>query len=123
MKRRNEVKPNAFENIIGKENLGRHNWLLNIALYSEFGLNRKASKEEIKELLAYNSIIEEYILKHYTKTENIGGEDFMINGEYPNIPVSRWNFYQEHINRVKDKYNILIGNIPVQDSKFIDFQI
>ena len=120
--KRNEVKHNAFEMILGRVNLERHNWLLSLALYGEHNY-RKPKLEELNELLLFNKTIDEYISKHYTKTEIIEGEDFMVYEDYPNIPVSRWNLYKEHINRVKENYVDLLGIGEIINNKLFDFQI
>jgi len=117
MKRRNDVKTRAIEIILGKETLGRRNWLLNVSLYGKHGLNRKATEPEIRELMGYHDKIMARVIEEYKTMEMVDGETCLTSENLPPIPMHKWTNYLEHIERIKDEYN------TPKEQPQVDYQI
>ncbi|MBS3072670.1 hypothetical protein J4477_02460 [Candidatus Pacearchaeota archaeon] len=117
MKRRNNVKPGAFEIILGEEKSNRQKWLISLALYGKYGLKRGATREEIEELMDYHNQIIDKVTEEYRKSDVIDGETCYTSENLPPIPTSRWANYIEHIERIKKDYP------AIQEHPQIDYQI
>ena len=105
-KQRNEIKPSVFEAILGKEKSDRRKVLVPLALYGEYGMKRKATRDEIKEIMDYHNQIMPIILDKYKEMSIVNGEVCCTSENLPPIPLQRWTNYLEHIERIKDDYEI-----------------
>ncbi|GEM_PF-5026754 len=108
---RNEVKPGAFEIILGKEKSDRQKVLITLALYGEYGIGKKAAQREIEELMSYHNQVIPVILSRYKEMEIINGEVCFTSEDMPPIPMQRWINYLEHIERIKEEYKVDSGSI------------
>ncbi|MBS3066544.1 hypothetical protein J4205_01850 [Candidatus Pacearchaeota archaeon] len=105
---RNEVKPGAFEIILGKEKSDRQKVLITLALYGDgkYGIYKKAAQREIEELMGYHNQVMPVILSQYKEMEIINGEVCFTSENMPPIPMQRWTNYLEHIERIKEEYKV-----------------
>lgn len=110
-KRRNEIKPGAFEIILGKEKSDRQKRLITMALYGELDLKRKATKEEIQELMSYHNQIIDIIVEDYQSWDIVDGEACCTSKNLPPIPMHKWTNYLEHIEMIKEEYKVDSGSI------------
>jgi hypothetical protein len=117
MKRKNDIKPGAFELILGKESSNRQKWLISLALYGEFGLKRKATEPEIRELMGYHDKIIARVIEEYKTMEMVDGEACLTSENLPPVPMHKWTNYLEHIETIKEKY------MDVKRQPQIDYQI
>src|SRR3989344_4037532 len=107
MKRKNEIKPGAFEIILGKEKSDRQKWLITLALYGKYGLKRKASEDEIQELIGYHNQIMDRVVKDYQSWNIVDGEACCTSKDLPPIPMHKWTNYLEHIEKIKEEYEVV----------------
>ena len=106
MKRKNEIKPSVFEVILGKEKSDRRKVLVTLALYGEYRMKRKATKDEINEIMDYHNQIMPIVLDKYKGMSIVNGEVCCISENLPPIPMHKWTNYLEHIEWIQKEYEI-----------------